>query len=203
MPSAGHFNPDDYSVELTGAKIDEIRHHLQNELLPAARAQTQSLFLVPFVQYLDSRAERFKAFLGGPVDLIALVARNLLELSALMGQVFTNQSTRELFVGEMYVDAAEIRDRLERMGIPGKLLETEPTEWDAIPQKRVLLMKDLYDDYFFKLCSKAIHPSAISILAPDAMPGPLVFHVFGLHHLAKSYNLLATEVFPAQTSTND
>jgi hypothetical protein len=114
---------------------------------------------------------------------------------SLLNQVFTNVNTRAHFVGEMYVDSKEIRDRIEKMGVPGHMLQQEPPEWDAIPDRRVMVMRDRYDDYFFKLSSKFIHPSAISILAPQSLPGPFIFYFFGCNYLGRSYNFLSERIF--------
>ena len=57
------------------------------------------------------------------------------------------------------------------------------------------MLKDSYDDYFFKLCSKYVHPSATWIFAPEAMPGPFIFYFSGLNYLNRSYNFLVDRVF--------
>jgi len=189
------FDIANFSAVRTAERIREFRSHLRDELLPGSRGHAQSTFLVPFVEYLDRQAERFEAYLDGPMDLLALVGRSLLEFFLLLNNVFTNQETRQLFVGEMYLDAEEIRTRIEKMGIPGHLLQTEPPEWDAIPNKRVLVMKDKFDDYFFKLCSKCVHPTALSILAPESLSGRFIFYYFALNYLARSYNFLVDRVF--------
>jgi hypothetical protein len=189
------FDMADFSAERTAEKVGEIRAHIAEELLPGARDHSESKFLVPFVAYLDRQAERFGASIAGPEEHLALATRNLLEFLSLLNQVFTNVSTRAHFVGEMYVDSKEIRDRLEKMGVPGHMLHQEPPAWDAIPERRVLVMKDKYDDYFFKLSSKFIHPSAVSILAPQALPGPFIFCFFGCNYLGRSYNFLSERIF--------
>jgi len=197
------FAPSNYTRERTAERIRETRAHLRDELLPGASNHSQSTFLVPFVRYLDHQAQRFEESIGGATDHLALATRNLLEFLALLNHVFTNQRTRAEFVGEAFLDGNEISERLARMGIPGHLLDREPPEWNAIPAKRVVVMKDKFDDYFFKLCSKLIHPSAISIMCPDALPGPLVFHFFGLNYLGRSYNFLVNRVFEGIDSPTD
>jgi hypothetical protein len=192
---SSEFDLNDHTTEKTTVRIRELRSHLRDELLPGARGHAQSDFLLPFVEYLDRQAERFETSLEGPEDLLALATRNLLEFLALLHKVFINRKTRAEFLGEMYVDAEEIRARAEKMGIPRHILEAEPPEWEDIPEKRLAIMRDKSDDYFFKLCSKYIHPSAVSILAPKALPGPLIFYVFGCNYLMRSYNFLVDRVF--------
>jgi hypothetical protein len=189
------FDMADFSAERTAEKIREIRAHIREELVPGAREHAESNFLVPFVEYLDRRAERFEKSIDRPGDHLALATRNLLEFLSLLNQVFTNVTTRAHFVGEMYVDSKEIQARLEKMGVPGHMLQQEPPEWDAIPDRRVLVMKDKFDDYFFKLSSKFIHPSALSILAPQSLPGPFIFYFFGCNYLGRSYNFLSQRIF--------
>lgn len=189
------FDMADFSAERTAEKIKEIRAHIREELVPGAREHAESHFLVPFAEYLALRAERFEKSIEGPEDHLALATRNLLEFWSLINQVFTNVSTRAHFIGEMYVDSKEIRERVEKMGVPGHMLQQESPEWDAIPDRRVRVMKDEYDDYFFKLSSKFIHPSAVSILAPQSLPGPFVFYFFGCNYLSRSYNFLSQRIF--------
>jgi len=191
------FDPADYTAERTAVRIREFRDHLRDELLPGAKDHPQTTFLVPFVQYLDAQSARFEASLSGPMDVLALSTRNLLELFSLMNHVFTNQQARDQFFGEIFLDAQEIRDRLEKLGIPRKVLSDGPPEWYAVPQKRVPIMRDDFDDYFFKLCSKYIHPSAISIFAQVAMPRAFIFCFSGSNYLARSYNFLFDRVFKA------
>jgi hypothetical protein len=186
---------EDYSPERVAERISEMRRHLRDDLLPEARKHPESSLLVRFVEYLDRQAERFETSLTGPTDILALTTRNLLEFFSLLNQIFINQKTRDQFIGEMYVDAEEIRVRAEKMGIPKHMLEEDLPEWKEIPQKRLLVMRDKYDEYMFKLCSKCIHPSALSILAEHSMPGRFMFYFFGFNYLGRSYNFLVERVF--------
>ena len=113
----------DFSAERTAKKIKEIRAHIREELIHGARENPEANFLVPFVEYLDRQAERFRNSLDGPEEHLALATRNLLEFVSLLTQVFTNVSTRARFVGEMYVDSKGIRDRIDKMGVPGDMLQ--------------------------------------------------------------------------------
>jgi hypothetical protein len=192
---AKEFDIADYTADRAAEKVRELRSHLHETLLPGARAHAEGIFIVPFVEYLDRQAERFESSISGPLDLLAWTARNLLEFWSLISQVFVSAETRAYFFGETYLDVEEIRMRIEKMGIPKHMLSNEPPEWDAIPQKRILLFKDRYGDYFFKLCSKYVHPSATLILAPQAMPGAFIFYFFGWNYLTKSYNFLVDRVF--------
>jgi hypothetical protein len=42
---------------------------------------------------------------------------------------------------------------------------------------------------------KFIHPSALSILAPQSLPGPFIFYFFGCNYLGRSYNFLSQRIF--------
>lgn len=186
---------EDYTPERMGERVGELRNHLRDDLLPEAQKHAESSFLVPFVTYLDMQAQRLETSLIGPMDLLALAVRNLLEFWSLINQVFASQKARAEFIGEMYVDAEEIRVRAERMGIPRHMLSSEPPEWPEIPEKRTVVMRDKYDEYMFKLCSKHIHPSAVTILAERAMPGEFIFYFFAMNYLGRSYNFLVDRVF--------
>jgi hypothetical protein len=189
------FDIGDFTAEKTTERIRELRRHLHEELLPGSRGHLQGGFITPFVEYLDRQAERFEASLGGPLDVTAWRTRNLLEFWSLMTQVFVNQESRAYFFGEMFVDGDEIRSRLEKLGIPRHQMNDEPPAWDWVPDKRLTVLKNRYDDYVFKLCSKYIHPSATWIFAREAMPGPFIFHFSGLGYLNRSYNFVIDRVF--------
>jgi hypothetical protein len=196
------FDISDYSPEKVTDKVRELRGHLREDLLPKARLHSESTFLVPFVEYLDLQAERFETYLLGPIDLLALATRNLLEFVSLLNQIFINQKTRDQFIGEMYVDAEEIRVRAEKMGIPKHMIEEDLPDWPDIPQKRLVVMRDRYDEYMFRLCSKCIHPSALSVLAKHCMPGRLMFYFFGFNYLGRSYNFLVQRMFDELDTTD-
>jgi hypothetical protein len=192
---SAQFDIEKFSPENVATKIAELRQHLNDELLPGAKVCSDTDFVLPFVEYLASQADLFGGVLTGRMDLLALTCRNLLEFWGLLNEVFSSQESRANFIGEMYLDAEEVRTRVERMGIPKEMLNTDLPEWDTIPDKRVAGKRDEFDDYFFKLCSKCIHPTALSILAPGAQPGPFIFHFFGLNYLTRSYNFLSGKVF--------
>jgi len=186
---------EDYTPERVAERIGELRRHLRDELLPQAREHSESTFLVRFVEYLDRQAERLETSLTGPIDILALATRNLLEFFSLLNQIFINQQARDQFIGEMLLDLEDIRSRAEKMGIPKHMLEEDLPEWQDIPQKRLVVMRDKHDEYMFKLCSKCIHPSALSILAEHSTSGRFMFYFFGLNYLGRSYNFLVARVF--------
>jgi len=191
---------EDYTPEKVAVRIEEYRQHIRDELRPGTRGHPDESLVVAFIDYLDNQAKRFAETLIEPMDLLALTCRNLLELRYLVVEVFSTLESRNLFIGEMYLDSEEIRMRAQRMGIPEHMLNTEPPDWDTIPDKRFTIKRDVYDDYMFKLSSKCIHPTAVSILAPPAMPGTFIFYLFGLNCLGRSYNFLSTQVFPNEES---
>jgi hypothetical protein len=176
-------------------RVEDIRVHIREDLLPEAQKHPEANFILRFVQYLDRQAQLFEASLVGPIEHLTLATRNLLEFRSLLSQIFTNQKTRDQFIGEAHLDAAEVRARAERMGIPGHLIIDDVPEWHEIPDKHLLVMRDKYDEYIFKVCSKRIHPTALSILADDCIPSRFMYYFFGLNYLGQSYNFLSERVF--------
>jgi hypothetical protein len=185
----------DYTPEKLAERAREVRDHLRDDLLPGAEKHSESEFLVRFVRYLDRQAELFETSLTGPIEHLALSTRNLLEFRLLMNQVFSSQEARNIFIGEMCVDSEEVKVRAEKMGIPKHMLDDDLPEWPEIPKKHLIVMRDKYDEYMFKLCSKCIHPTAVAILGDHCTPGRFMFYFFGFNYLGQAYNFLVQRVF--------
>jgi hypothetical protein len=69
----------------------------------------------------------------------------------------------EAFLNEVNIDAKELHEKMEK-AFPGTL-QPLPT----VSGKRVsITRRDDVEQYFYKLCSKLIHPSALMLNHPDA-----------------------------------
>jgi hypothetical protein len=197
------FDPNDYTPERTLARITELQTYLRDELLPEAEARTDSIFVADFIRYLDVWSVHFANQLHAPLEFLAFVTRNLLEFSLLLPIVFENAESRALFLNEaLRLDVEDLKNRLSKAfaAIDATLPETSIEDLDWLPPARVRLSgkRDVFDDWFHKFCSKLMHPTAIMIVAPQALTDSdkrLTFRFAGLQYLGRSYNVLAKVVF--------
>lgn len=116
--------------------------------------------------YLDLQLGRLHDWAEGPVDLLALVTRSLLELLFWVEYVLAARQNAERFFEEKRIDLAElVRKAISAFEAEAKDVFDETPEGLAnllaIKGKRIDGSKrgDL-DAYTFKLCSKYIHPSS-------------------------------------------
>lgn len=203
LGDAPSFDPAEYTPEMTLAKIIELRNHLRDDLMPQATEREDAVFVTRFVSYLDTLATRFEQCVNAPLDLLAFVARNLLEFSVLLPIVFESQNNKALFMNEAFrIDTRDLQTRLDATfaevgASPSHEALIEDLEWLPHSNTRLAGRRDVFDSWFHKFCSKLIHPTAIMILAGEALTDPskrgtLCFA--GLQYMGKSYNFLAETV---------
>lgn len=193
----------DFTPERALARIIELRAHLKDELLPEAEARSDSTLVAGFVRYLDVWALQFGNQVNGPLELLAFVARNLLEFNLLLQVVFETADGRALFLNEaLRLDVKDLDERLSKLPsvVDATLSDNSVEDLDWLPISKVRLVgkRDTFDAWFHKFCSKLIHPTAIMILAPQALTGPekrqtLCFA--GVQYLGRSYNFLTKVIF--------
>ncbi len=204
------FDLAQFSPEKTVARISEFRIHLRDDLFPAAAKREDATFIRPFLAYLDTQAARFEEWVNAPLDLLAIVIRNLLEYWILLPVVFHTQENRALFLNEAFLDLQDLDRKLARMfseigaTVPGTSEEERPN-WLPFADVRLAGQRDPYDSWMHKFCSKIMHPTAIRVLAPDALLDPpkrLTLCFYGLNYLGRCYNLLSDEVLSSPHSTD-
>jgi hypothetical protein len=117
-------------------------------------------------KYIELQLSRLIAHVdSGPMDLVALATRNLIEISLLAHFVTRSKENMKQFTDEVALDFyemfkvldksdgehdyAEIEARASRVGLTGR--------------KRIKLSRRAEDESWFKLCSKYIHPSSLSL----------------------------------------
>ena len=198
------FDLADFTPERTLARVTELRTHLRDELLPEAETRSDNLFVASFVRYLDFWAVQFGNQLNAPLELLAFVTRNLLEFALLLPVVLETAESRDLFLNEAFrLDTDDLRARVSQMftavgtSLPDSSIEDE-LEWLPRSNVRLTGKRDVFDAWFHKFCSKLMHPTAIMILAPEALTDPLkrlTMCAAGLQYLSQSYNLLAGIIF--------
>lgn len=156
----------EYTVERvrTNARVYQQLLRLPSPLADVTSAQ--GLVREHLRSYLDLQLERLHAWAEGPVDLLALVTRSLLELLFWTEYVLGAKQNAECFFAESRIDIAE----LVRKAISA--FEAEAKEmFDETPGGLAALLatkgkrvdgskRGALDAYTFKLCSKYIHPSS-------------------------------------------
>lgn len=209
LDDAPSFDRAKYTPEMTLAKITELRNHLRDELMPQAAERQDAGFVTRFVSYLDTLATRFEQCVNAPLDLLAFVARNLLEFSVLLPVVFESEDNKALFMNEAYrIDTRDLQTRLDAMlaevgaTLPHESVIEDP-EWLPHSNARLAGRRDVFDAWFHKFCSKVMHPTAIMILAPEALTDPnkrVTLCFGGLAYMGKSYNFLAETITVSYSS---
>jgi len=112
--------------------------------------------------YVDVQLSRMLTPKAVPVDLMALVTRNLIEVALWCQFITANKENMERFDDEVSIDLVDmfglmepsdkaypsLQKAVKRLGVSGKSMRLE---------------KKGGDKFWFKLCSKMIHPTAWSI----------------------------------------
>ena len=169
------------------------------------------------IQYADLQITRVALWSDGPIDLLAYVTRNFLEWS-LWCKYFSEAPTNidTLLKNESGVDAMDMirlnpalnpilharvfppddtkgpvyKAALERaQDATSTLLKTFEAEYGQRP-KRVQLgeFRNEMEEYVFKICSKLLHPTSVSILLfPNATEAQLETHRVHFRSLALYY----------------
>jgi hypothetical protein len=206
------FDPARYTPEMTLAQIRELRDHIQKDLMPEAAQLDDGQFVALFVSYMDTLAARFEELVNAPLDLFAFVARNLLEFSVLLPVVFESKESETLFLNEAFrIDLQDLQTRLDvhfsEIGSQ-PLQRDEELDLDWLPpsKRRLVGTRTTFDSWFHKYCSKLMHPTAIMIVAGEALAGPekrVTLCFAGLNYLGRSYNFLSGTLFPKRTGVSE
>ena len=156
----------EYTVERVRTNSRAYQQLLRDSPRPADRATAQELARQNLHSYLDLQLERLHEWAEGPVDLLALVTRSLLELLFWAEYVLAAEQNAKRFVEEQRIDLAElVKKAISAFEAEAKEMFDETpeglAELLAIKGKRVDGSKrGALDAYTFKLCSKYIHPSS-------------------------------------------
>ena len=198
-------DPAVFEPDKTLAKIAEIEKRLDTEIKAAAMKREDAVFISPFVAYLGLWASRIAQYVDGPVDLLALAVRNLLEFSILLPVVFHDWDSKTLFINEVRLDSVDIQIRIEQLFSEAGVNPPPPkNNWgelkDLLPDSdsRLKGKRDLHDSTIHEFCSKLMHPSALVILTAESVADPpkrTVLRWAGLEYRERSYNFLANQVY--------
>lgn len=178
---------------------------MKNDLIPEAVRQ-DGQFVGRFLIYLDRLAAGFERNVDSPLDFLAFAVRNLLEFSSLLPVVFESESSKALFMNEAFrIDLRDLNTKVDAMfaavGHPELTNSLSEMDLDWLPDSSTRLtgQRDVFDSWVHKFCSKLMHPTAVMIMAGEALadsPKRVTLCVAGLQYLGKSYNILSDILFP-------
>jgi hypothetical protein len=155
---------NEYTLERVRTNTRAYQELLRIKPIKGADATAQDLACDLLRSYLDLQLERLNKWADGPVDLLALVTRDLLELLFWVEYVLEAEEHAQRFLREHRIDLAELVKKaisaFETQA--GEMFNESPsglTQLLAEKGKRVgATGRSALDAYTFKLCSKYIHP---------------------------------------------
>lgn len=119
---------------------------------------------VRVLRHLDRQLSRALKWVEEEADLLAIVLRNLIELRFWTEYISTGPEETERFLNEVNIDIQDLHAKMDK-AFPGALEQLPP-----MPKgRRIDLTRvDDNEEYNFKLCSKLIHATALTINHPEA-----------------------------------
>ena len=163
----------EYSAHRVRTNARVYQELLKSRSQPTATAN-QTVVRQHLTKYLDLQLERLYDTAEGPLDLLALITRSLMELLFWAEYVLGSDDNAGRFLGEQRIDLAElVRKAIAAFEVEADQVFDERykglNELLAVKDKRINSSKrgDL-DAYTFKLCSKYIHPSSWLLLNLDS-----------------------------------
>lgn len=163
MPAA---DLSEYTAERVKTHARVYQELLRSKPASSVDSITRELACDQLRPYLNLQLERLQEWVEGPVDLLALVTRGLLELLFWVEYVLESEENAERFLREHRVDLAELIKKAI------SAFEAEASEmFDESPEGLSQLLaengrrisvtgRSALDAYTFKLSSKYIHPSS-------------------------------------------
>ncbi len=155
---------DNYSTAEFREVIKECREVLAQTLAEDNRS-SQQIARVHILKYLDRQLARASKSIDvdEDADLMALVLRNLTELRFWANYVSESEENAAQFINEATIDSREIHEKLKAVA-PDEI----PDLPEDIPGKRITVKrKGEREEFDFKLCSKLIHPSSLTLTHPE------------------------------------
>jgi len=156
----------EYAAERVRTNTRAYRQLITSSLQSSAQCEGQELAKQKLRFYLDLQLDRLHDWAEGPVDLLAMVTRSLLELLFWTEYILETRPNAQRFLEEQRIDLAELMKKavLAFEAESEAIFDETPegfAELLALKGKRVDGSKrGSLDAYTFKLCSKYIHPSS-------------------------------------------
>jgi hypothetical protein len=164
----------EYTAERVRTNTRVYQQLLRSTSETPAAAPAQGVVRQHLRSYLDLQLERLHDWAEGPVDLLAVVTRSLLELLFWVEYVLEDKQNAERFLEEHRIDLAElVKKAIAAFEAEAKEIFDESPEGLAallaVKGRRVDGAKrGALDAYTFKLCSKYIHPSSWLLVDLDS-----------------------------------
>ncbi|HEY7334328.1 MAG TPA: hypothetical protein VH639_05560 [Bryobacteraceae bacterium] len=114
---------------------------------------------------MDRVLDRAIRWSDDEADLMAIVLRSQIDLRGWAEFVAKGPQEAGRFLGEVNIDIRELHQKLDK-ALPDAL---DPLPAGITGTRFNLRRADDREEYYFKLCSKLIHPSALTILHPEAI----------------------------------
>jgi hypothetical protein len=154
---------EDYSAEHFRFDIEECRK-VTARVAAEDNSSDQQRARVRILRHLDRQLGRAVKWIEDEADLIAMVLRNLIELRFWTEYISTGPEETGKFLNEVNLDIQDLHSKMDR-AFPGALEPLPP-----MPKGRRIDLKRVDDneEYNFKLCSKLIHATALTINHPEA-----------------------------------
>jgi hypothetical protein len=112
--------------------------------------------------YIDVQLARMSARKAPPVDLMALVTRDLIEVALWCQFITATKENMQQFDDEVRIDLVDMFKLVDPSDEAYPALE-ESVKRLGVSGNGVRLKKTAGDRFWFKLCSKMIHPTSWSI----------------------------------------
>lgn len=153
---------ENYSPEHFRFAIEECRKVI-GQLIAEDNSSAQQVARVKILRYLDLQLSRATRWVDEESDLLAIVLRSQIDLRFWAEYVSTGAAEAEAFLNEVGIDAKELIDKMGK-AFPAAPLQPAP----PVSGKRITMTRrDDVEQYFYKLCSKLIHPSALMLNHPE------------------------------------
>jgi hypothetical protein len=152
----------DYSADHFRFAIGECRKIIALLVAEDNRSE-QQVARVHILRYLDLQLSRAVRWVDEEADLMAQVVRSQIELRSWAEFVSRGATEAKQFLHEANIDVRQLHEKQEK-AFPGQI----PPLAVPVPGKLTRLDRvDDYDEYDFKLCSKLIHPSSLTLNHPE------------------------------------
>lgn len=154
---------ENYSAEHFRYAIGECRNVIARVSAEDDRSDQQKA-RVGILRHLDRQLRRAVVWVDEEADLTAIALRNLIELRFWTEYISAGPEQTEKFLNEVNIDIQDLHAKMEK-AFPGSLEPLPP-----LPKgRRIDLTRvDDNEEYNFKLCSKLIHATALTINHPEA-----------------------------------
>jgi hypothetical protein len=179
---------ENYSPEHFRIAVQECRDVIA-QVVAEDDSSDQQIARVRILRYLDLQLARAIRWSEDEADLMAIVLRSLIDLRHWADFVSKGPDEAARFLWEVGIDVREIHEKMEK-AYPGAL---QPISV-AIEGNRVSFdRRDDYERYDFQVCSKLIHPSALTINHPEmTLDNPVFKEQFAVEVLFRGWLILTT-----------